>query len=56
MPKEVEALRTSLDSRLMALEKALAPYHRSPFRWARTEPTLEDVFIHLMSRVQDNFQ
>ncbi|MDQ8755618.1 ABC transporter ATP-binding protein [Sphingosinicella sp. LHD-64] len=38
------------------LERALAPYQRSPFRWARTEPTLEDVFIHLMSRVPDNFQ
>jgi ABC-2 type transport system ATP-binding protein len=39
-----------------ALERALAPYHRPPFRWARTEPTLEDVFIHLMGRAQDNFQ
>ncbi len=39
-----------------ALERALAPYRRSPFRWTPTEPTLEDVFIHLMSGVQDNFQ
>ncbi len=39
-----------------ALEQALAPYHRPPFRWARTEPTLEDVFIHLMGGAQDNFQ
>ena len=39
-----------------ALEQALAPYHRAPFRWTRTAPTLEDVFIHLMSRVEDNFQ
>jgi ABC-2 type transport system ATP-binding protein len=39
-----------------ALEKALAPYRRSPFRWTRTEPTLEDVFIHLMRGVEDNFQ
>jgi len=39
-----------------ALERALAPYQRPPFRWARTEPTLEDVFIHLMSSVEDNFQ
>jgi len=38
------------------LERALAPYHRSPFKWTRTEPTLEDVFIHLMSSVKDNFQ
>ena len=39
-----------------ALERALLPYHRAPFRWARTEPTLEDVFIHLMGGAQDNFQ
>jgi ABC-2 type transport system ATP-binding protein len=39
-----------------ALERALAPYRRAPFRWTPTEPTLEDVFIHLMSRVEDNFQ
>ncbi len=39
-----------------ALERALAPYRKSPFRWTETDPTLEDVFIHLMSGVQDNFQ
>ena len=39
-----------------ALEQALSPYQRAPFKWTRTEPTLEDVFIHLMSGVQDNFQ
>jgi len=39
-----------------ALEKALAPYRRPPFKWERTEPTLEDVFIHLMASVEDNFQ
>ncbi len=39
-----------------ALERALAPYRRPPFRWARTEPTLEDVFIHLMGSVEDNFR
>jgi ABC-2 type transport system ATP-binding protein len=38
------------------LERALAPYRRAPFRWTRTEPTLEDVFIHLMGKVEDNFQ
>jgi ABC-2 type transport system ATP-binding protein len=38
------------------LERALAPYHKPPFKWARTEPTLEDVFIHLMSGVEDNFR
>ena len=35
---------------------ALAPYRRPPFRWTRTEPGLEDVFIHLMGRVVDNFR
>ncbi len=39
-----------------ALERALAPYRRPPFRWEKTEPTLEDVFIHLMSGAPDNFQ
>lgn len=39
-----------------ALERALDPYRRPPFRWTRTKPTLEDVFIHLMARVEDNFQ
>jgi ABC-2 type transport system ATP-binding protein len=39
-----------------ALEQALAPYRRPPFKWTRTEPTLEDVFIHLMHGVEDNFQ
>jgi ABC-2 type transport system ATP-binding protein len=39
-----------------ALEKALAPYRKPPFKWERTEPTLEDVFIHLMASVEDNFQ
>jgi ABC-2 type transport system ATP-binding protein len=39
-----------------ALERAIEPYRRSPFRWTRAEPTLEDVFIHLMGSVEDNFQ
>jgi ABC-2 type transport system ATP-binding protein len=39
-----------------ALDAAIDPWRRSPFRWIETEPTLEDVFIHLMGRVQDNFQ
>lgn len=39
-----------------ALEAGLAPYRRSPFRWEKTEPTLEDVFIHLMSQAEDNFR
>jgi len=32
-----------------ALEKAIVPYRRDPYRWTEVSPTLEDVFIHLMS-------
>jgi ABC-2 type transport system ATP-binding protein len=39
-----------------ALEAALAPYRRAPFVWTQAEPTLEDVFIHLMGQAEDNFQ
>jgi len=40
-----------------ALENAIAPYRESPsLAWERAEPTLEDVFIDLMSRSKDNFQ
>jgi ABC-2 type transport system ATP-binding protein len=39
-----------------ALEAALAPYRREPFRWTEVEPGLEDVFIHLMDRSEDNFR
>jgi ABC-2 type transport system ATP-binding protein len=38
-----------------ALEAAIAPYRREPYRWRRVEPGLEDVFIHLMNRSEDNF-
>jgi len=33
-----------------ALEKAIAPFRRDPYRWTEVAPTLEDVFIHLMSK------
>lgn len=39
-----------------ALEAALAPWRREPFRWTEVEPTLEDVFIQLMGQAQDNFR
>jgi ABC-2 type transport system ATP-binding protein len=39
-----------------ALEAAIAPWRREPFRWTEVPPTLEDVFIQLMSRSEDNFQ
>ncbi|HEY3889959.1 MAG TPA: ABC transporter ATP-binding protein [Caulobacteraceae bacterium] len=31
-----------------ALEAAIKPYRREPYRWTKVEPTLEDVFIKLM--------
>jgi len=31
-----------------ALEKAIRPHRHPPFEWQEVEPTLEDVFIHLM--------
>jgi ABC-2 type transport system ATP-binding protein len=39
-----------------ALEAALKPYRREPFRWTEVEPTLEDVFIRLMGEAEDNYQ
>lgn len=39
------------------LEAAIAPYRERPgLTWKPSEPTLEDVFIDLMSRARDNFQ
>ncbi|HEX7758107.1 MAG TPA: ABC transporter ATP-binding protein [Caulobacteraceae bacterium] len=38
-----------------ALAAALAPYQRAPFTWSEVAPTLEDVFIHLMGRAEDNY-
>ena len=31
-----------------ALEAAIEPFRRDPWRWTEVEPSLEDVFIHLM--------
>jgi len=39
-----------------ALEAAIAPYRREPFRWEEVEPTLEDVFIRLMGSARDNYE
>ncbi|MCS0495998.1 ABC transporter ATP-binding protein [Ancylobacter sp. MQZ15Z-1] len=40
-----------------ALEAAIAPLReREGLTWRRDQPTLEDVFIDLMSRSRDNFQ
>jgi len=39
------------------LDRALAPWREQPeLRITATEPTLEDVFIHLMNRSTDNFR
>ncbi len=40
-----------------ALERAIAPWRggRDGIAWTRIEPTLEDVFIHLMAGAKDNF-
>ena len=35
------------------LEEAIAPFRKPPWEWQEVEPTLEDVFIHLMSAVRD---
>ena len=42
-----EALHVSGTDRA-ALEAAIQPYRRDPFSWTEVQPTLEDVFIHLM--------
>jgi ABC-2 type transport system ATP-binding protein len=38
-----------------ALEAAIAPWRKPPYRWTEVEPTLEDVFIKLMGQAEDNF-
>jgi ABC-2 type transport system ATP-binding protein len=38
-----------------ALESAIAPFRREPFRWEKISSGLEDVFIHLMGQAKDNF-
>jgi ABC-2 type transport system ATP-binding protein len=40
-----------------ALEAAIAPYReRAGLTWARSQASLEDVFIDLLAKAQDNFQ
>ena len=31
------------------------PWRKPPYRWEEVEPTLEDVFIQLMGKAEDNF-
>lgn len=39
-----------------ALEAAIAPWRKPPYRWTEAPATLEDVFIHLMGSAEDNVQ
>jgi ABC-2 type transport system ATP-binding protein len=39
-----------------ALEAAIAPWRCDAYRWTEVAPTLEDVFIQLMSGAEDNYQ
>ncbi len=39
-----------------ALEQALAPYRQAPYRWSEVKPSLEDVFIQLMSCETESVQ
>lgn len=39
-----------------ALNGALEPWRREPYRWTEVAPTLEDVFIKLMKGAQDNYR
>jgi ABC-2 type transport system ATP-binding protein len=40
-----------------ALEATIAPYReRQGWHWQHSDPSLEDVFIELMTRAKDNFQ
>ena len=40
-----------------ALEAAIAPHRSDPaLHWAISTPSLEDVFIELMTHARDNFQ
>jgi ABC-2 type transport system ATP-binding protein len=39
------------------LDAAIAPFRDRPgLTWMRSQPTLEDVFIDLMTKSRDNFQ
>ena len=37
-----------------ALERAIHPFRPAPYAWRQVDASLEDVFIHLMSQLQDN--
>ena len=37
------------------LEQAIVPFRTEQYEWNRISPDLEDVFIHLMDKAQDNY-
>ncbi len=39
----------------VAIENAIAEFRQKPYAWEPIRSSLEDVFIHLMDRAQDNF-
>jgi ABC-2 type transport system ATP-binding protein len=39
-----------------ALEAAITPFRSTPYEWQRVRSGLEDAFIHLMEKSQDNFR
>ena len=41
----------------VALDSTIAPWRQhKELNWQHSEPSLEDVFIELMTRAKDNFQ
>ncbi len=38
-----------------ALQQAIAPFRAPPLQWSQVQPSLEDVFIHLMDQAPANF-
>jgi hypothetical protein len=37
-----------------ALERGIAPFRTNQYKWQQVESGLEDVFIHLMDKSEDN--
>jgi ABC-2 type transport system ATP-binding protein len=38
-----------------AVERVIADFRQPPYVWERVDPSLEDVFIHMMDKSKDNF-
>ena len=52
----MKGTRDNIAGTLAALEQALAPYRQAPYRWSEVKPSLEDVFIQLMSCETESVQ